>query len=135
MPVSLLRLINVVVPLGADGKYRFDKTGVAGVYTIVARSNETDGYYAGFDSTTFTVFKHAAVIDSVVVPTVNTTVGQSVTVTVTMGNVSSGKVIIVIGGHEYAAEIGSGNVAVLLLVSTLLMLIMQDLISIMLLTC
>ena len=123
--MSLYLLLHVVVPLGADGKYRFDKTGVAGVYTIVARSNETDGYYAGFNSTTFTVFKHAAVIDSVVVPTVNTTVGQSVTVTVTMGNVSSGKVIIVIGGHEYAA----------LLVSTLLMLIMQDLISIMLLTC
>ena len=51
-------------------------------------------------------------IDSVVVPVVNTTVGQNVTVTVTMGNVTSGKVIVEVGGHNYTVDINNG-VAVL----------------------
>ena len=76
-------------------------------------SNETDEYYVGFNSTTFTVYKHAAVISNVTVPTVNTTVGQSVTITVTMGNVTSGKVIIEVGGHDYTVDIDDNGIAVL----------------------
>ena len=95
---------GVVYTPDANGNYTFD-ADVVGNYTIVARSVETDDYYAGFNSTVFEVVKHNAVIDSVVVPVVNTTVGQNVTVTVTMGNVTSGKVIVEVGGHNYTVDI------------------------------
>ena len=77
----------------------------AGNYTVTATIYESDKYLGNSTSKTFTIYKHAAAIDSVVVPVVNTTVGQNVTVTVTMGNVTSGKVIVEVGGHNYTVDI------------------------------
>ena len=53
---------DVVYTPDANGNYTFN-ADVAGVYTIVARSNETDDYYAGFNSTVFEVVKHASSIN------------------------------------------------------------------------
>ena len=50
-----------VIPL-VNGNYTFDAK-VAGNYTIIARSDETDEYYAGFNSTTFTVVKHSSSVN------------------------------------------------------------------------
>ena len=81
--------INGVEYPVVDGKVVIDTTALAaGNYTVTATVYESSKYYANSTSKTFTIFKHAAVIDSVVVPVVNTTVGQNATITVTMGNVT-----------------------------------------------
>ena len=98
--------INGVPYTVVDGKVVIDTTALAaGNYTVTATVYESGKYYANSTTETFTIFKHAAVIDSVVVPVANITVGQNATVTVTMGNVTSGKVIIEVGGHNYTVDI------------------------------
>jgi len=98
--------INGVKYNVTNGKVEIDTTKLAaGNYTVIATIYESDKYYGNVTSDTFEIFKHTAVIDSVVVPNANTTVGQNVTVTVNMNNVTSGKVLIEINGHNYTVDI------------------------------
>ena len=84
----------------------------AGHYFVTAVVNETENYTKAIATVEFTIVKHAAVIDYVEVPKVNVTVGESVTVTVHMANVTSGSVLIEIGEHNYTVDIVN-NYAVL----------------------
>ena len=84
----------------------------AGHYIVTAVVNETENYTKAIATVEFTIVKHAAVIDYVEVPKVNVTVGESVTVTVHMANVTRGSVLIEIGEHNYTVDIVN-NYAVL----------------------
>ena len=106
--------VNGIVCPVVDGKVVIDTTALAaGNYTVTATIYESDKYIGNTTSKTFTIFKHNVVIDSVVVPAADTTVGRDVTVTVTMTNVTSGKVIVEVGGHNYTVDIGNDGKAVL----------------------
>ena len=101
---------GVEYELNADGTVNIDTRKLAaGNYTVTATIYESDKYLGNSTTETFTVFKHGAVIDSIVVPSVNTTVGQNVTITVVMGNVADGSVIIEVGSHNYTVSIVNGN--------------------------
>ena len=96
--------VNGIVCPVVDGKVVIDTTALAaGNYTVTATIYESDKYIGNTTSKTFTIFKHNAVIDSVVVPAADTTVGRDVTVTVTMTTVTSGKVVALPVG-EYTAH-------------------------------
>ncbi|WP_458405217.1 Ig-like domain repeat protein, partial [Methanobrevibacter sp.] len=76
--------INGKVYSVVDGKVVIDTTELAaGNYTVVATIYESDKYVGNSTVDSFVIFKHAAVIDSVVVPTTNVTVGFS-TIVVSM---------------------------------------------------
>ena len=94
--------------VGADGKVVIDTTQLpAGDYIVSAVIAENDKYYGNRTEATFDIVKYNATIDSVVVtPTVE--VGQNLTVTVTMGNVTSGNVLIEVYGHNYTVPIVNG---------------------------
>ena len=91
--------------VGADGKVVIDTTQLpAGDYIVSAVISENDKYYGNRTEATFDIVKYNATIDSVVVtPTVE--VGQNLTVTVTMGNVTSGNVLIELYGNNYTVPI------------------------------
>ena len=97
----------------ADGKVVIDTTELAaGHYIVTATIAENDKYYANSTTKEFNIIKHNATIESVVVPTVDVGLGKNATITVTMGNVTSGSLIIEVGGHNYTVAI-TDNVAVL----------------------
>ena len=77
----------------------------AGHYIVTATIAENDKYYANSTTKEFDIIKHNATIDSVVVHSVDVVVGKNATITVTMGNVTSGSVIIEVGGHNYTVPI------------------------------
>ena len=105
--------INGVKYNVTDGKVDIDTTKLAeGNYTVVATIYESDKYLGNVTVKSFIIFKHTAVIDSVVVPDADTYVGQNVTITVNMNNVTSGSVIIEVGNHNYTVAI-EGKVATL----------------------
>ena len=90
----------------ADGKVVIDITELAaGHYIVTATIAENDKYYANSTTKEFDIVKHNATIDSVVVPGVDVVVGKNATITVTMGNVTTGSVIIEVGGHNYTVAI------------------------------
>lgn len=72
-----------VVTKGADGKYHFNKTGVAGTYTITAELEGNDYYFAVSESKSVEVYKHASEIESVIA-NATVVVGKNTTITVTM---------------------------------------------------
>ena len=93
-----------------NGNLVIDTTKLtAGNYTVTATIYESDNYLGNITSKTFIIYKHNSVINEIVVPDVNTTAGQNVTVTVIMGNVTDGSIIIEIGKHNYTVEIVNGN--------------------------
>ena len=90
----------------ADGKVVIDTTELAaGHYIVTATITENDKYYANSTTKEFDIVKHNATIESVVVPGVDVVVGKNATITVTMGNVTTGSVIIEVGGHNYTVAI------------------------------
>ena len=99
-----VKVNGVEVFAGADGKYHYN-AAVAGNYTITAEVEGND-YYAPASnaSDVITVYKHASDITSIV-STPKVFEGKNTTITVTMTNVSSGKVMIEVGGHNYTVEI------------------------------
>ena len=82
----------------------------AGHYIVTAVINENDKYTSAVKTLKFTIAKHNAVIDSIVVSSPQTIVGDNVTITVTMGNVENGTVLIEVGNHNYTVEF-TGKVA------------------------
>ena len=84
----------------------------AGNYTVTATVYESDKYYGNSTSKSFIVYKHGAVIDNIIVPSGKVGVGKNATITVNMGNVTSGVLLIEVGGHNYTVDI-VGKVAVL----------------------
>ena len=98
---------KVITPTGDKYVVRMNATGN---YTITAEAEANNYYYAASDDAVVSVYKHAAEIANVEVPSVDTLVGNDVTIKVTMGNVSSGKVLIEVAGHNYTVDINS-NVA------------------------
>ncbi len=89
-----------------DGKVNVNTAELpAGHYIVTATIAENDKYYANSTTKEFDIIKHNATIDSVVVPSVDVVVGKNATITVTMGNVTSGSVIIEVGGHNYTVPI------------------------------
>ena len=97
----------------ADGKVVIDTTELAaGHYIVTATIAENDKYYANSTTKEFDIIKHNATITSIEVPSVNVGVGKNATITVTMGNVTTGSIIIEVGGHNYTVAI-TDNVAVL----------------------
>ena len=93
------------------GDYDLSATGgtyhvnANGTYTVTATSSETDKYYAGASSATFAVVKYNAEITGIESTTGEVTVGYNATVNVTMGNVTSGKLVIEVGDHNYTVDI------------------------------
>ena len=91
--------------VGADGKVSIDTTALeAGEYTVTATVYENDKYYGNATTATFNIVKYNATIDSVVV-TPTTEIGQNITITVTMGNVTDGTVLIEVYGNNYTVPI------------------------------
>ena len=76
----------------------------AGHYIVTAVINETDKYTRDVASVEFTIAKHTAVIDSINVSSAETIVGNNVTITVAMDNVTAGVVLIEVDGHNYTVE-------------------------------
>ena len=104
-----VKVNGVVVTKDGDGKYHFTGANVVGRYNIAAEVAENDYYFAAVNSTIVTVYKHNATITNVVVPSADTFVGQNVTINVTMGNVTSGILLIEVGGHNYTVVINNYN--------------------------
>ena len=91
--------------VGTDGKVSIDTTALeAGEYTVTATVYENDKYYGNATTATFNIVKYNATIDSVVV-TPTTEIGQNITITVTMGNVTDGTVLIEVYGNNYTVPI------------------------------
>ena len=63
-----------------------------------------DYYFEASNSTTFVAYKHASEIVSVV-GTSEVVVGKNTTIVVTMGNVTSGSVLIEVNGYNYTVPI------------------------------
>ena len=108
----VVKVNGVVVEVGADGKYHFNGT-VAQLYNITASVAENDYYFAASNSTTFVAYKHASEIASVVAAPEIVFVGKNTTITVTMANGETGKVIIEVNGHNYTVTINNEHKAVL----------------------
>ena len=91
--------------VGADGTVEIDTTELAaGEYIVIATVTENDKYYGNVTNNTFTIIKYNADIDVVTYnPVVN--VAYNNTITVRMGNVTSGNVIIAINGTNYSVPI------------------------------
>ncbi|WP_458453064.1 Ig-like domain repeat protein, partial [Methanobrevibacter sp.] len=79
---------------GNNGVYTYNVT-VAGTAVIVVRSVETDDYYAGYNSTTFNVFKHNSTVNIIVDEEYY--VGEAFNITV----VNTTAVNVTINGKEY----------------------------------
>ena len=79
----------------------------AGNKTVAAVYLGDNKYMTNFATENFTVSKHNAVIESIV-STPSVVVGKNTTITVTMGNVTSGKVLIEVNKHNYTADIVDG---------------------------
>ncbi len=93
-----------------NGKAEFNVTGLtAGNKTVNAIYIGDNKYYYNSTSKEFKVIKHASEIISVVVPTQNITVGKNATITVIVGNITSGTILIEVGGHNYTVDITDGN--------------------------
>ena len=99
----VVKVNGVVVEKGADDKYHFNGT-VAQLYNITASVAENDYYFEASNSTTFVAYKHASEIISVV-GTPEVVVGKNSTIVVTMGNVTSGSVLIEVNGYNYTVPI------------------------------
>ena len=102
--------VNVIIngksyAVKADGTVDINTTTLeAGEYTVIAIVTENARYYGNMSNVTFKVVKYNATITSVNV-TPSVLVGQNVTVNVTMGNVTSGTVIIEVNGLNYTVPI------------------------------
>ena len=94
---------GVVYTPDADGKYTFD-ADVVGNYTIVARTVETDDYYAGFNSTVFEVVKHPSSIN---VTGDEIKVGENATINIEAPNYN-GAANVNVGGVDYYVVITNG---------------------------
>ena len=66
----------------------------AGHYIVTAVVYENANYTMATATVEFDITKHAAKIDSVVVPSADVTEGQNVTITVRMNNVANGTVLV-----------------------------------------
>ena len=92
----------------ADGTVDIDTTTLeAGEYIVSAVIAENDKYYGNSSTATFNVIKYNATIDSVEVTPV-AEIGQNITVVVTMGNVTSGNVLVEVYGWNYTVPITDG---------------------------
>jgi len=92
----------------ADGTVDIDTTKLeAGEYIVNAVIAENYKYNGNSSNATFTIVKYASVIDSVVV-TPEVEIGQNITVTVTMGNITSGTVLVEVHGLNYSVPIVNG---------------------------
>ena len=92
----------------ADGTVDIDTTALdAGEYIVIATIAENDKYYGNTSTATFNIVKYNATIESVVA-TPTTEIGQNITITVTMGNVTDGTVLVEVYGHNYTVPITSG---------------------------
>ena len=102
---------GVEIPL-VDGKYTFSPSE-AGNYTIVARTVETDYYYAGFNTTVFNVAKHNSTVRIIADETYM--VGEAFNITIesnTVANVTiNGKPYTVVDGKVVipAGELAAGQ--------------------------
>jgi predicted outer membrane repeat protein len=97
--------INGVKYDAVNGNYTFDATKV-GNYTIVARTVETDMYYAGFNSTVFAVIKANSTIT---VNASSTTVDGEVEINVTGPSDIDGIANIRVNNVNYTVTIVNGN--------------------------
>ena len=88
-----------------DGKVLIDGDLAAGNYTVTATIYESDNYVANSTTAEFTVYKHSSSIADITVPSENVLYGKNATITVNMGNVTSGTLIIEVGGHNYTVDI------------------------------
>ena len=90
----------------ADGKVVINTTALTvGHYIVTVTIAENDKYYANSTTKEFDIIKHNATIASITVPDVNVGVGKAATITVTMGNVTAGSLIIEVDGHNYTVPI------------------------------
>ena len=78
---------------------------------VIAIYNSDGNHTTAIAIRNFEVAKYNAVIDKIVVPVVNVTVGSDVTVDVVMGNVTGGFVVVELGGHNYTVDINGSGVA------------------------
>ena len=108
----VVKVNGVVVEVGADGKYHFNGT-VAQVYNITASVAENDYYFEASNYTAFNVYKHASEIISVVGTPEVVYIGYNTTITVTMANNETGKVLIEVNGYNYTVTINDQHKAVL----------------------
>ena len=97
--------INDVVYTPVNGNYTFDAK-VVGNYTIVARSNETDDYYAGFDTKVFSVVKRNSTV-KVEANSINVT--GTVKINITAPSDIDGIVKVNVSGTVYAVNIAGGH--------------------------
>ena len=65
-----------------------------GVYNINATVKESDKYYASNDNFTFRVVKYNAEITDIIIPVEDIIVGHNASITVHMGNITTGTLII-----------------------------------------
>jgi hypothetical protein len=99
-----VRVNGVITQLNAAGEFVAD-TSAVGTYTVTANVTENENWTSAFKNATFKVVKHNAVIESVVIDKPVVTLGDNETITVTMANVTSGKLIIEVGKHNYTVDI------------------------------
>lgn len=71
---------------GSNGSFTVTiaKESVAGNYTVSVTVAETEWYYSAVNSTNYTVYKHAAVIDQIIVPSADTIINHNITIEVVM---------------------------------------------------
>lgn len=85
-------------------KYVF-AADTAGEFNITAVVAENTYYNSASNYSTFTVYKHASAIESIVVPQNTLIVGDNAEIKVTMVNSESGIVLIELGNHNYTVPI------------------------------
>jgi len=105
---------NVIITV--NGKLYTANTefiGVAGHYIVTATVIENNNFTGKSETIEFSVVKHNAVINSVTVPTADIKEGENAVITVTMGNVTSGTILIGIGEQNYTVPINSQGIATL----------------------
>jgi len=96
----IVTIDGVVIPC-VDGNYTVSGLS-AGDYTIIARSVETDGVYAGFNSTTFKVVKHNATLEITGITNTTYAIGSDFTITITTN--SSNVINVTINGKSYTID-------------------------------